>query len=89
MWWNSGPGPGAGMGWGGWVLIAVLMIVFWAAVIAGLVALFRGVSTTDRRPDRAAADQNHARRILDERFARGEVGVDEYCRRANELGSRH
>ena len=87
MWWNGG--LGAGMGWSSWVLMGILMLVFWGLVIAGLVALFRAAPTTGGRPRRGPADQSQARMILDERFARGEISVDEYRDRASELRSWH
>ena len=40
MWWNNGMEWGA-MGGGGWVVMMVLMLAFWALVVAGVVALFR------------------------------------------------
>ncbi|CAN5873112.1 SHOCT domain-containing protein [soil metagenome] len=86
--WSNG-GLGAGMGWSSWVLMGILMLVFWGLVIAGLVALFRTAPTTGGRSRRGAADQSQARMILDERFARGEISVDEYRDRAGELGSWH
>ena len=44
MWWNNGMDWG-GMGGGGWVIMTVLMLAFWALVVGGLVVLFR-----NRRP---------------------------------------
>ena len=46
MWWN---GVGYGMGWGGWVLMAVVMVAFWGLVVAGVLALFHSM-----RMDRTA-----------------------------------
>lgn len=59
-----------GMGWGfglGWVF----MILFWVFVIAGIVWLV----LTLARP--AATDASRAKRILEERFARGEIDAEE------------
>jgi putative membrane protein len=69
-----------GMGWGGWVLMALLMVGFWGLVVFAVVALFRGNSSSSdvMRP----ADP---RRILDERFARGEIQLDEYRARKEAL----
>ena len=64
-----------GVGWGGWVLMALAMVVFWGLVIYALLALFRSAPTPGGGPDEAAADP---RRILDERFARGEIELEEY-----------
>ena len=86
MWWNDS--MGYAMGWGGWALMAVVMIVFWAVVVVGIVALFRTVRATDRPSRREGTDNRKAREILDERFARGEIDADEYRTRTAELRSR-
>lgn len=73
---------GYGTGWGGWVLMTLVMVVFWALVIFGIVALFRGPA----RPGPCRADAGgDAQRILDERFARGEIDADEYRSRQSLL----
>jgi len=42
-----------GMGWGGWIIMTVAMVAFWALVVFAVLALFRtqrpGGSTPDRR----------------------------------------
>lgn len=86
MWWHDG--IGAAMGWGGWMLMAVVMIVFWGAVIAGLAALFGAFSTTGRPGRRVESDGYQARMILDERFARGDISAEEYRSRSAELDNR-
>jgi putative membrane protein len=70
-----------GSGWGGWVLMVLAMVVFWGLVVWAILALFRSGPTPGIGPDEAAADP---RRILDERFARGEIELEEYqvCRDA-------
>jgi putative membrane protein len=83
MWWHDG--IGAAMGWGGWMLMAAVMLVFWGAVIAGPAALFGAVSTTERPGRRVESDGCRARMILDERFARGDIGAEEYRSRSAEL----
>ncbi|NHU49245.1 SHOCT domain-containing protein [Rhodococcus sp. A14] len=82
MWWN---GVGYGMGWGGWVLMAVVMVAFWGLVVAGVLALFHSM-----RMDRTAPfdPDGRAREILDERFVRGEIDAEEYRLRRNELRAR-
>ncbi len=57
-------------GW--WWLMAPVMLVFWALVIWGFVALLRAPGPS---ADRRAED------ILAERFARGEIDEAEYQRR--------
>ncbi|WP_016881559.1 MULTISPECIES: SHOCT domain-containing protein [unclassified Rhodococcus (in: high G+C Gram-positive bacteria)] len=83
MWWNDG--MGYGMGWGGWVLMAVVMVAFWGLVVAGVFALFRSMRTDRTAPFGLDA---RAREILDERFARGEIDAEEYRLRRHELRAR-
>lgn len=80
MWWDNG------MGWGGWIVMTLVMVIFWALVIFGIVAIFRGVR--EDRPPRTSADRDPMQ-ILDERFARGEIDADEYHARQNVLRAAH
>lgn len=80
--WHNDWGPGV------WIVMVLAMLAFWALVVAGVVMLVgairgRDATTTDRHP-RA----NDAFRILDERFARGEIEADEYTKRRELLRSR-
>ena len=59
----------------------LLFGLFWLAVIAGVVWLV----IRNGRP-RARSGLEAARDILAERFARGEITVDEYRRRLEQLG---
>lgn len=72
-----------GVGWGGWLLMTVMMLAFWALVIVAVVAIFRGIgkpADTGQRPTgREPLD------ILQERFARGEIEAEEYEARARVL----
>ena len=80
MGWNNGMGWG-GMGWGGWVVMILAMGAVWALVgVAGIV-IFRGV----RRGRTVTPSERDASQILDERFARGEIDVDEYHARQDAL----
>jgi putative membrane protein len=69
-------------GWG-IALMAVSMVVFWGLVIAGVVLLVRYVSSSRPAPVARADDP---RRILAERFARGEIDEAEYRQRLKVLG---
>ena len=72
-WYNDGS-----TGAGGWIAMILMMSLFWGAVVFVGVMLFRGTSTgrdsapTDRTSFRDPMD------ILDERFARGELEIEEY-----------
>ena len=66
---------GPGMGGLGWLVI----VTWWVLVVAGIVWLVRSVVG---RPD----SRDNARRLLDERFAAGELSVEEYQQRRRTLG---
>lgn len=70
------------VGWGGWLVMALFMVVFWGLVIYAVVALFRGSATSSRS---GSADPADPRRILDERLARGDIQVEEYQARKDAL----
>lgn len=76
-----------GMGWGGWLLMSVTTVAFWALVVFGVVALFRGTRDSGSPP--RPRDEDSAQHILDERFARGEIDAEEYHRRQQVLHSSH
>ena len=61
------------------------MIVFWGLLIWGIYALVRGAT---RRPGEKEPGGD-ARRILDERLARGEIDPEEYRRLRGLIDSRH
>ncbi|HVX23351.1 MAG TPA: hypothetical protein VHB02_18565 [Acidimicrobiales bacterium] len=75
-----------GGGWSFWEvgLMWVGMIAFWALIIWAVYALvstaFHRGSANDRRDD--------ARRILDERLAKGEIDSEEYRRIVDELSGK-
>jgi putative membrane protein len=73
---------GDGMGWGGWIAMTLAMVVFWTVVVLAVVAIFRG--TGDARGPRAEVRPGPLE-ILEERFARGEIDVDEYRARHDVL----
>jgi putative membrane protein len=67
---------GDGWGWGGWILMTVGMVAFWALVITAIVV---GDSRHTTRPPVSGATR--AEDLLHERFARGEIDEDEYRQR--------
>jgi len=70
-------------GWGanGWVLMSVLILAVTGAMIVSVLALIR--TAPPLLP--AQAGQLSALRILDERFARGEIDESEYAARRDRL----
>ena len=66
-----------GVGWGGWLLMMLAMVAFWAMVVFAVVALFRGSDPGSPRPT--------PQQILDERFARGEIDAADYQARRDQL----
>jgi uncharacterized membrane protein len=69
MWYWSG-----GMYWWGWLLGAIGMAAFWGVIIWAVWYFVTGVS---RRPG-LEQSPGEAKRILDERLARGELSPEEY-----------
>jgi putative membrane protein len=79
-----------GMPWGGgmgWFMGPILMIVLLVAAVAGAVVLVRWLGGANGSPrDHAASADRSALRILEERFARGEIDEEEFRRRREALG---
>lgn len=80
--WDYNWGAHGGTGWFGALLMIITMILFWGGLITVAVLLLR-------RADRQDTDRDGARRILDERFARGDIDEDEYERRLRALRAAH
>ncbi len=74
-------------GWGWWQMALgwIGMLVFWGALIWVVLVLVGRVPRWQDDSTRHGAD---ARRILDERLARGEIDADEY-KRIRDLLSEH
>lgn len=73
-----------GIGWGGWVLMTLMMLAFWALLIFGGLAVYRSMRRDDNRSPQGRED---AERLLDERFARGEIDAKDYQERRELLRS--
>ena len=79
MMWGWGGYGGYG-GWGHWIG-AAFMVVFWAAIIIGLVFLVRYFV----RLGREHGQENSALEILKRRYARGEINKDEFEAKRKDL----
>jgi putative membrane protein len=73
---------GGGMGWGGWLAMVMMMVVFWGAIAWVVVTLIRHGGSRDTPPASGGPDPL---RILEERFARGEIDEDDYRHRRETL----
>ena len=76
------------VGWGGWLAMALFMILFWGLVIFAVVALFRGGTKSSNSQSTDPGNTADPRRILDERLARGDIQVEEYQARKDALAAR-
>lgn len=78
MWGGYDYGWGWGMGFG-----MISMVLFWVLVILGIVILVKwiaaGSAGGDRTPAKTALD------ILKERYARGEIGRDEFEQKKRDI----
>lgn len=66
--------------------MGVVLLIFWGLVIAGVVLLVRLVGPRHEATHEPVGPTS-ALRILEERFARGEIDADEYSRRRQLLSS--
>lgn len=83
-------GYGDGWGWGAWVAMGFMMLVFWGVIAAVVVYAVRSSGNrSEQHPlPSPPAPGDQAQRILDERFARGEIDAEEYSQRRDLLRSR-
>lgn len=69
-------------------LLGGTMVLFWIAVIAGIVLLVRAYRSAGGAPSvRAIPRALDAQQILDERLAKGEIDIDDYRSRSDALKS--
>lgn len=80
-WGNQGYGMWGGGGFGG-----IMMIFFWVIIIVGVILVLRYFSAGQGWGPSAPAERDPLQ-ILRERYARGEIGTDEYEERRKILES--
>jgi putative membrane protein len=76
-----------GWGWGWMSLMMVMMVLFWGAVIFGVVWLIRGAAWGRSVPEGPVSIES-ATEILDRRFAEGEIDEEDYRARREVLSGR-
>jgi putative membrane protein len=85
MMWNDDGYRMHDQGGAGWLMV-VLMLVLVVAVVLGVLAFVRGTTTVAGTPRAALGGPvSDARRILQERFARGDIDEDDYRKRMRAL----
>ncbi len=81
-WHDTGWGPGR------WIVVGSMMLAFWGLLVFLVVYVVRTVGHRDTSQITPGGAPEQAMRILDERFARGEIDADEYNQRRELLRSR-
>lgn len=71
-----------GWGVGGFVLMIVMMGIFWGAIV---VTVVWGIRQFRPKEAPTGGGPTNAMRVLEERFARGEIDADEFRRRRDIL----
>jgi putative membrane protein len=80
MWWNHGA-----WGAGDWVSMSVMMLAFWALLIALILWLVRSSRNGDGVYRVKSSPMQRADEVLAERFAGGEIDEAEFTRRRASL----
>ncbi len=78
---------GHDMGWWGYAGMGIGMVLFWALIIVGIVALIRFSSGATNTPSTAAPVTLSPEQVLANRFAHGEIDEAEYQQRIAVLRS--
>jgi putative membrane protein len=78
MWWDHMGGYGGWMGFG-----AITMLLFWIILNLAIVVLWRAVARA--QPTATASREKSAIQILEERYARGEIGKEEFVEKRKDL----
>ena len=70
------------VGWGWMIGMMILMVLFWGAIIFGVIWLIRG-AVVGRREERRETPTE----VLERRFAEGAISVEDYRARRDVLGN--
>ncbi|MDQ0028681.1 SHOCT domain-containing protein [Arthrobacter bambusae] len=79
-------GWGGNIGIGGWIAMGLMMLLLWGGIGALVIILLRGSHTGGRGFHEPPDDDSE--RILNERFARGEIDETEFAARRAALRRR-
>jgi len=82
MWGDMGT---MGWGWGWGMLGTVHMLLWWVLIVLGIAVLAKWLFTSGPRHQAGAGAS--ALEILKERYARGEIGKDEFEQKKRDLGA--
>ena len=74
-----------GWGVGAWLMMALITLAVLALIVAGVVALNRRSNSATPPPPAPGSGGSDALRILNDRFARGEIDETEYTKRRDLL----
>ncbi len=78
--------PWFNWGFGGfWWIMPILMVLFWGLVIWAVIALIRRASWAGSCGGDSSMSTDSAQEILKRRFARGEIGKEEFDEKKREL----
>jgi putative membrane protein len=80
MFWYDGD-----VGWWGYAGMGIGMVLFWALIIVGIVALVRFSSSGSQSGPPLTGDAPSPEQLLAARFARGEISETEYRERLTVL----
>ena len=79
--WGHGPGMMGEWGWFG----GILMVIFWIAVIIGIIFLIRWLVQSTGSGGHGARSEESAMDILKKRYARGEIDKKEFEQKKKDL----
>lgn len=72
-------------GWGWMAAMMIFMVLFWGAVVFGIVWFIRGTAQGRSSPAESSATRESPLDILDRRFAEGAIAEDDYRARREVL----
>lgn len=78
-------GWGMGGGWGFGIFGMIFMLVFWVLIIAGIVLVVRWLVEQGRPGSPSGPAGESALDVLKKRYARGEIGKEEFDQKKRDL----